>query len=46
MDTCDLQVNTTVQNLDLGSNIIDYEGAVALAEALAQNQSLKELVLR
>ena len=40
------QVNTTLLSLDLGSNIIDYEGAAALAEALSQNQVLEELILR
>jgi hypothetical protein len=41
-----LQTNTTLEVLELNGNVIDYEGAGALAEALAQNTSLRTLGLR
>lgn len=39
-------MNTTLTTLELNSNVIDYEGAKALAEALTENQSLTTLTLR
>jgi hypothetical protein len=40
------QTNTTLEVLELNGNVIDYEGVGALAEALAQNTTLKTLGLR
>ena len=40
-----LQVNTTLEALELNGNVVDYEGVAALAEALAANTSLKTLGL-
>ena len=41
-----LQLNTTLTKLELSGNSIDYDGAAALAEALAQNTSLQALSIR
>lgn len=40
------QINTTLQTLELNSNVIDYDGITALAEALAENSSLTTLHIR
>ena len=39
-------MNTTLEVLELSSNVIDYDGITALAEALAENTSLKALHIR
>ena len=39
-------MNTTLEVLDVSSNVIDYDGITAIAEALAENTSLKTLHLR
>lgn len=41
-----LQMNTTLTSLELNSNNIDYDGALALAEAITENTSLSALHLR
>ena len=41
-----LQTNTTLQTLDLSGNVIDYDGAVAIADALAENDGLVSLSIR
>ena len=43
---CSAQINTTLQTLELNSNVIDYDGITALAEALAENSSLTTLHIR
>ena len=43
---CGAQINTTLQTLELNSNVIDYDGITALAEALAENSSLNTLHIR
>ena len=40
------QINTTLQTLELNSNVIDYDGISALAEAIAENSSLTTLHIR
>ncbi len=40
------QLNTTLVSLELNSNSIDYDGATALAEAIAETTSLTALYLR
>ena len=39
-------MNTTLTSLELNSNNIDYDGALALAEAVTENTSLSSLHLR
>ena len=41
-----LQVNTTIQSLDLSRNVLGEEGGIALAEGLHTNTSLTALSLR
>ena len=36
-----LKANTTLTALELNNNSVDYDGTVALAEALAENTSLE-----
>ena len=38
--------NSNINQIDLGDNDIDYEGAIALANGLANNTKLRELYLR
>lgn len=39
-------MNTTLTSLELNGNVIDYDGATALAEAITENTSLTALHLR
>ncbi len=41
-----MQVNTTLERLELNSNAIDESGVTALAEALVENKTLTALALR
>ena len=41
-----VQVNTTLDRLELNSNAIDESGVTALAEALVENKTLTALALR
>ena len=41
-----MQVNTTLERLELNSNAIDESGVTALAEALVENNTLTALALR
>lgn len=41
-----VQVNTTLERLELNSNAIDESGVTALAEALVENKTLTALALR
>jgi Leucine Rich repeat len=41
-----VQLNTTLTTLELNGNVIDYDGAVALASALTENESLTTLTIR
>ena len=41
-----LQMNTTLRNLELNGNGIEYDGMTALAEALMGNDALRGLHMR
>ena len=41
-----LRSNTTLERLDLSSNVIDYDGISAFSAALVDNTSLKALYVR
>ena len=41
-----LQMNTTLRNLELNGNGIEYDGMTALAEALMVNDALRGLHMR
>ena len=41
-----LQMNTTLRNLELNGNGIEYDGMTALAEALQVNDALRGLHMR
>ena len=41
-----MQVNTTLERLEMNGNAIDESGVTALAEALVENKTLQALALR